>query len=127
MFLAWTPAVSHEVDFTIAGRRLVPVRKRADGNLLTGLGRHLPFLARRRGTAHGSQEPVDGRGTGREQVLSNGRVQGQMTMLFQGGEQTGQDRLETLATNPIGSFPHDNQSLAYCLTIDMAIYSRGLG
>ena len=50
-----------------------------------------------------------------------------MPVLFQGRDQTGQDRLETLAADPIGGFPQNDQCLAHRFPIGSAIHGRRLG
>ena len=110
-------AVGDEVDLQITGRRVVPVREGAYGDLLTLLRGGLPLLPARGGAPHRGQQPVDGRRAGRQETLSHRGIEGQMPVPFQGRDEAGQDRLEALATNAIRCFPQDDEGFSHGLVV----------
>ena len=64
------------------------------------------------------EQPVDGRRTGREEALTDIRVERQMAVPLHGRDQAGQDGLEAFATDAIRGLPEDDEGLADRLRID---------
>ena len=107
-----------EVDLQEPRHRLVPIREGPDGNLPAGLRRRLPLPAVTRRAADRRQQPVDGRRTGREEELTDLRVERQMAVPLHGRDQAGQDGFEAFATDAIRGFPEDDEGLADRLGVD---------
>ena len=107
-----------EVDLQEPGRRLVPIREGPNGDLPAGLGRRLPLPALTRCAADRREQPVDGRRAGREEELTDIRVERQMAVPLHGRDQAGEDRFEAFATDPIGGLPEDDERLADRLGVD---------
>jgi hypothetical protein len=84
-------------------------------DLLTRFCRFLPLLAAFRSAPNRRQQPIDGGRTGDQKALPNGGIESQVTVLFQGSHQIGQDRFETLATDPVCRLPEDDKRFANCL------------
>ena len=107
-----------EVDLQEPGGRLLPIRERPHGNLPAGLRRRLPLPAVTRRAPDRRQQPVDGRRTGREEELTDIRVERQMAVPLHGRDQPGEDRFEAFATDAIRGLPEDDERLADRLRID---------
>src|SRR5262249_14767968 len=109
--------VRDEVNLQVTGRRLVPVRKGAYRDLFTWFSGRLPLLPGERGAPNRDQQSVDGRRADREEALADHGVQVQMAVLFQGRDETGQDRLEALATDPIRGLPQNDEGFTHRLVV----------
>ena len=120
-------AVGDEVDLQRTGRGVVPVGKGSYRDLLTRFRGVPPLLACGCGAPYRGQQAVDGCRTGGEEALPDGGVEGQVAVLFQGLEETGQDRLEPLATDTVGGLPQDHEGFAHRLVVNPPGPRRGLG
>ena len=70
---------------------------------------------------------VQGGGAGRQQPLTNPRVQIQVAVALHGLHQVGQCRLEPLAADPVGSFPDQDYCFSHGLVVDApALFYRQL-
>ncbi len=95
-----------EVDLQVARHRVAVVREGADGDLLARpacggiycLGR-MPTSDRQRRQLH------------LEDALPDHRIEVEVPVPLQGGDQAGQDRLEAAAANAIGGFPAGDRRL----------------
>ncbi len=73
------------------------------------------------------QESVDGRRTGREEEVMDGRVERQIAMPLQGRDQAGQDHLEALPADAIRGLPEDDECFTDRLRIDPPTGLRRVG
>jgi hypothetical protein len=121
--------MSHKIDLQVTRLRLLPVRESTDGHLLTRLGWRAPLLPPGGVTTGRCQQAINGRWNGGEKALPNGRVEGQMTVLLQSGQQAGEDGLETFAADSVCRFPQDNERLAdgYVVGPSVGAWGRPVG
>tara|TARA_R110002072_G_scaffold39813_2_gene113766 strand:+ start:711 stop:1070 length:360 start_codon:yes stop_codon:yes gene_type:complete len=114
--------VRDEIGLEKAGRRIIPVGIGADRYGATGRrsGRRPAATAAARLFAHRREDPVDRCGADRFQPASNRWIKRQMPMALHGGNQHRDQRLQSLAADPVRSFPQDDQCFANRIVIQPA-------
>ena len=119
--------VDHQVDLQESRWRRIPI----------GEGPHRYIAARRllppssepaaRRCTDGLEQPVQSGGAGRQQPLANLRVQTQVAVALYGLHQVGQYCPQSLAADPVSSFPNHDQRLTNRLVVDpSALFYRRL-
>ncbi len=114
---AVVPAVGDEVDLQVPREWLVPVRERADRDTASDRRLSPSWLPPFHPCAGFGQDAIDRRRACCENAGSNVVIQPQMTVAFESGEQHGQQRLQTLPADPVGSFPEDDKRLTSSLLL----------